>query len=790
MNCSLLIHKNWNVFNMRNCLIILFGLWIMLKTDVNADVVTDGTLGDRTTLTGQILSIPPTLGQQVGDRLFHSFQEFNLNAQQTAIFSGSHEIHTIVSRVTGTQPSFIDGTIRSTIPNADLYLLNPQGIIFGEHAQLDVSGSFFASTADSLHFQDGSQFSTQSPQTSVLSVSPVESFGFLSTVPAAIQVRDSHLSVPEGKTLSLIGGGLYFTGKLTSDPRTSTRVYSPPADTLIFPNYSTKISATAGTIQLISVSAPGKINPQVANQQLEQGSINLNQARITTTGHRGGDIWIRSGLLHLHDAQIDSQTLGELTGGDITIQATDIVLHGEQDFSAIVMNTQGVGLGGNIRLRADNLHISGGGLILNGSYSAGHSGNTEIHLNNQLAVDGKNLNQFLLPSGIISAAYTTKEPSGNGGNITVTAKDIHLSGGGEIAVSTYGGGRSGNIKITTENFTAHGIEKTTVYDEATQKNTNWFVQSGVVSSSLAGSDYLATFRIPRINRAGNAGNIEIFARDMRLYNSGLIVSDGTQGNAGRIDIHTQRLTLADMGLIGGSTWGEGRGGVINVNVSNELTISNQYESSEVRSGIFSDSLGDEEYAGDGGNIMIHAGRGITISGYSTITTETKNASGGNIEIISPRLLVEGAKISTSVTGGKGNGGDIVVLDSQIVILNGATLTTQALEGKGGNIRVAAGRFISSPDSVISASSLIGDDGNVSINSPIQEVTNDLFTLPSNFLDAGKLLKEPCYSRGRRNADSSNLLNSEKKLQLPKPLLRLSTSLKRLRAAPSEWYPHF
>ena len=759
----------------------------MLKTDVNADVVTDGTLGDRATLTGHILSIPPALGQQVGDRLFHSFQEFNLNAQQTAIFSGSPEIHTIVSRVTGTQSSLIDGTIRSTIPNADLYLLNPHGIIFGEHAQLDVSGSFFASTADSLHFQDGSQFSAQSPQISVLSVAPLESFGFLSNSPAAIQVRDSHLSVPEGKTLSLIGGDLHFTGKLASDSRASTRIYNPPADALVFPNYSTKITAAAGTVQLISVSAPGKIHPLVANRALEQGTINLNQARISTTGHRGGDIWIRSGLLHLHDAQIDSQTLGEMTGGDIAIQATDIVLHGEQDFSAIVMSTQGAGLGGNVRIMADNLHISGGGFVLNGSYSTGHSGDTDIHLNHQLAVNGKNLNQFLLPSGIISAAYTTKEMSGNGGNITVTAKDIQLTNGGEIVVSTCGGGHSGNIKITTDSFTAHGMEKTTLYDETTQKNNDWFAQSGIVSNSLAGSKYLEAFHIPRINRAGNAGNIEIFANDMALYNSGLIISDGTQGNAGTIDIHTQRLTLADMGLIGGSTWGEGRGGMVNVNVSNELTISNQYEFSEVRSGIFSDSLGDKEYAGDGGNIMIRAGRIITISGHSTVTTETKNASGGNIEIIAPRLLVEGAKISTS---GKGNGGNIVVLDSQIVILNGATLTTQALEGRGGNIRVAAGRFISSTDSVISASSLIGDDGNVSINSPIQEVTNDLFTtLPSSFLDAGKLLIEPCYSRGRNNTES---MSSEDNVQRIKPLLRISPTslLRKLRAAPSEWYPHF
>lgn len=750
----------------------------------NADIVTDGSLGERATLTGNTLSITQELGQRVGNNLFHSFQEFNLNSQQTAIFSGSSDIQTVISRVTGNTPSSIDGVIRSTLPHANFYFLNPQGILFGEHAQLDISGNFTATTADSVYFQDGHQFSARLPQNSVLSVAPVESFGFIET-PAPIYIQDSRLAVTEDHALSLIAGGLFFSGKLMPDnPLSRARTYKAPVDTLIFPNYSTEITAAAGEINLISVTAPGVVNPKMVNPLIENGDIRLDHTHLSTTGHRGGDIAIRGGLLQLEDAQIDSQTLSNGPGGSISIDAIDVVLRGDQDYSAIVASTQGVGLGGNLHLTARNLYITGGGFILNGSYGMGNSGDTIIRLSDKLIVEGKFLSQFFLPSGIISAAYITDEIAGNGGDLDIAAKDIQLSNGGEIAVTTYGGGHSGDIRITTKDFYATGLS---TLDNVNEPSKKWSVQSGLSSSSFAGSEYLGSFNIPSITRSGNAGNIDVVANNIVLENQGLIISDGHQGNAGKINIHTQELTLTDLGLIGGSTWGAGKGGIIDITVEDNLTISNKYKVLDehgdvMRGGIFTNSQGEidsgSESAGDGGDVVIYAGK-INISGFSTITTGTLNANGGNIKIISPQLLyVEGAEISTSVSGGKGNGGDILVQDSQIVVLNDAILSTQAQEGKGGNIRVVAQKFIRSPDSVISAASPLGIDGDILINSSVQDLTNELFPLSTSFLDMATLLVAVPCSKSARDSDPDQKYS----------LRLLHYPLHLPRATPEQWIP--
>jgi len=158
-------------------------LSLILIETVYAEVITDGILGQKINLPGSNFQITSDLGQQHGNNLFHSFQDFNLNSLESATFSGSNSIHNIISRVTGGNPSNIDGLIRSTIPNADFYFLNPHGIMFGPSAKLDVQGSFHASTqpliiidptyntgdggtinveAGEINFSDGGQISTVS----------------------------------------------------------------------------------------------------------------------------------------------------------------------------------------------------------------------------------------------------------------------------------------------------------------------------------------------------------------------------------------------------------------------------------------------------------------------------------------------------------------------------------------------------------------------------------------------------------------------------------------------------
>jgi filamentous hemagglutinin family protein len=107
---------------------------------VQAQIVTDGSVGPKVSLSGSSVDIGANLGTRRGDNLFHSFETFGIATGQTATFTGPSTIRNVISRVTGGEISNIDGTLRSTVGQADLYFLNPAGVIFGPNARLDVPG--------------------------------------------------------------------------------------------------------------------------------------------------------------------------------------------------------------------------------------------------------------------------------------------------------------------------------------------------------------------------------------------------------------------------------------------------------------------------------------------------------------------------------------------------------------------------------------------------------------------------------------------------------------------------
>lgn len=169
---------------MQNKIAALGGLLIMAANLTSTDQISmEGSLGPAGALAGPNVQITADLGQQHGGNLFHSFGQFSIQAGESITFSGPNSISNIIGRVTGGaviaiggssdiniigcvtggQLSSIDGTIRSIISGANLYLLNPAGVLFGEHAQIDVSGSFHVSTADYLKLGDGGRFDTRSP---------------------------------------------------------------------------------------------------------------------------------------------------------------------------------------------------------------------------------------------------------------------------------------------------------------------------------------------------------------------------------------------------------------------------------------------------------------------------------------------------------------------------------------------------------------------------------------------------------------------------------------------------
>jgi len=192
--------------------LLLAMLLTVSQAQVRTTVTADGSLSTAVTRHGNIYAITGGTRPGNGLNLFHSFDRLSVGTGDTASFTGPQTgITNILSRVTGGQQSDIDGQLRTDgqlrSEGANLYLLNPAGVLFGPNASLEVSGSFHVSTADYLRLADGARFSAHLSDASVLTVAPAAAFGFLGANPAAITIQGSSLRVAEDKTVSLVGGG-------------------------------------------------------------------------------------------------------------------------------------------------------------------------------------------------------------------------------------------------------------------------------------------------------------------------------------------------------------------------------------------------------------------------------------------------------------------------------------------------------------------------------------------------------------------------------------------------------
>ncbi|MEO0770334.1 MAG: filamentous hemagglutinin N-terminal domain-containing protein, partial [Cyanobacteria bacterium J06649_4] len=187
----------------------------------HAQITADTTLGTETsvinTTTGSASTASFTSTHAItgGDlretTLFHSFEQFSVPVGDTAIFSNADALTHIIGRVTGDNISRLDGTIQAG-GRANVFLINPAGIIFGPAAQLQIGGSFFASAGEGVRFDDGFIYSARSPNLPPLS-SPLLSVSapvglVLEDGSGTVQAIAPTLSVAEGQTLSLSGGNV------------------------------------------------------------------------------------------------------------------------------------------------------------------------------------------------------------------------------------------------------------------------------------------------------------------------------------------------------------------------------------------------------------------------------------------------------------------------------------------------------------------------------------------------------------------------------------------------------
>jgi filamentous hemagglutinin family protein len=363
---------------------------LLAAAPVQAQVVTDGTVGPKVSLQGGEIEIGSDLGTRRGDNLFHSFEKFGIATGQTATFSGPGEIKNVISRVTGGEVSNIDGKLASTVGQADFYFFNPAGVMFGPNAQLDVPGSFHVSTAHELRFADGTRFSALDKTGSGLTVAPPESFGFLDKSPGRITVNQSQLQIKPGKAFSLVGGDIDIAG-----------------------GSSPTISARSGTVTLTSIAGAGQswISDGAVNAA-RQGAIRLsNNARIETSGEGSGTVRIRGGTLTLEQSTVVANNTGERnSSGGIDLQSASLTI----DNSRVSSEAQGSGRGGNVTVQAGAILVRNGAAIQTRTVGTGDGG--------AVAISARSIH--LSNGGEVSTESTGLDlDAGIGGPITIIATD-------------------------------------------------------------------------------------------------------------------------------------------------------------------------------------------------------------------------------------------------------------------------------------------------------------------------------------------------------------------------------
>lgn len=331
-----------------------------LPLTVTAQITPDGSTSTTVNTQGNISTIEA--GEQAGSNLFHSFQDFSLPNGSEAYFNNSADVANIFSRVTGGNISTIDGLIRANDTN--LFLINPAGILFGGGARLDIGGSFYGGTADSILFPDQVEFSANETNAPILTINAPIGLNFRDN-PGDIAVQNSNLTLSAGEDLSLVGGNINIDGG--------------------------RLNALGGRVNLGALLAAGTVtlneNLDLDFSNLSLADISLsNETRVNVNGQGGGEIGVYARNLTLSEASIlsaginSSTTTPETQAGNITINALgNVALQSE---SLIRNNLSNISSGnaGDIQITAKNLSIDDASKLSTISEGQGNTGDINLDI--------------------------------------------------------------------------------------------------------------------------------------------------------------------------------------------------------------------------------------------------------------------------------------------------------------------------------------------------------------------------------------------------------------------------
>jgi filamentous hemagglutinin family protein len=632
----------------------------------------DGRFSPAQTLIGPNYSITASLGRQVSGNLFHSFGQFGLATGENAVFSGPATVSNVIGRVTGGNSSSIDGAIKSNIAGANLYLINPHGVVFGPNATVNVSGSFHVSTADYVKMADGAKFQATNPDGSTLSAAPPVAFGFLNAAPAAIIVNGSRLG-PVAGTLGLIGGPVTIAGGA--------------------------LSAPGGTIHIAGAAGPGEIavdpkgGPPATVTALAPVAV-TGGAKLDASG--GGSVFIHAGTLTIDASEINADNPGAGSSGQISLRGDTITISGGADIHALAL---GSGRGADAVLASTGSIVLDNSAVRIGTQATGASGNLSVAAGGTLSLQN---------GGVLSAATV-----GNGaaGSILVTAHDLTISplsaimnvSSGQLAAGDIAVNVAGQLSIQGRPSPANGNPETLGVSDFCSGCPGAAPETGITSQSSG---------------PANAGNVAINAGKLTITGMGAIgsvaVGSGS-GDAGKVSVNVagqlaidggvatiaadqrpldncctaiaQSLDQFRSGILAESMTGKGNSGTVGVSAGT-LSLANEGQ-------ILSNTYGPAR----AGDISVNvAGPAVLDNGYIMANSIGGTGNAGRVSVYAPTLtVVDGGAIWTAAVAGFGTGGDISVeVPGQLTVDGGVAgfasimAWTLANHGGGGLVNVHAG----------------------------------------------------------------------------------------------------
>jgi filamentous hemagglutinin family protein len=590
-------HTCWSL-KLASAFVLVVGA---IASQAQAQVTSDRTLG--TTVNGST-SLPCnggtctiTGGTTAGTNLFHSFEQFSVPTSGEAHFDNAGSIQNIISRVTGGSVSNIDGQLQAN-GTANLFVINPKGIMLGSNASLEIGGSFVATTASAIKFADGTEFSATPVQSSPLLTVTVPVGLQFGSMPGRIIVQGQGqgirintnlidtsvgLRVQPDQTLALVGGDLVLEGGT--------------------------LKTAGGRIELGSVADNSFVSLTPIAQGIALGydgvssfrDIQLSDsAAVDASGLGGGNIQVRGRQVTLtNGSQIDASTLGSQPGGTLNVIASDAVeLIGRSANNrsrlATAVYPGATGAGGNLTLETRRLILRDGAQIVTSTFSRGAAGTLAVRASDLVELSGTSA-----PGQFGSGLFTAVPPgaTGDGGNLTLETRRLILRDGSLVSAASLGDGQAGTLAVSaSESVELIGTSADGMVPSVLTARSRGIADAGNlrISTGLLRVQDGAQVTVSG-DGSGDAGNLEVQANSIFLDNKGQLIARTASGNGGNITLNVRDLLLLrhNSQIATDASGGTGNGG--NIKINGQFIVAVPNENSDITA---------NAVRGRGGNINI------------------------------------------------------------------------------------------------------------------------------------------------------------------------------------------